>query len=467
MRGTAKNKSRGSLFSNDEIADFSNQENLAQDQQKQQEQSHAAPLPDGTEFIPRAKRSNRRQSSIDDSSVLQMMQDASLEQQRYSMDHRLRKVFILLIAFVAIYIASLILPDHIVSAVFDPNTQTLSEVIQSNFQQLAQVLSGQSPVGLEYSSIVIMLLIALVGAGLAAVGASYQVTFRNQLATPSSLGVMSGAALGSVFFYLTCQNEAAQIAQRIAVTEEQAAQLATSAQANPLTTYLGFIEGAIYAMAGAFIVVILTAVIAKLAGRGKLNNAVLIIAGQVFASIANAFIVLFRLYLETTLGQDAVSSFAMAQIGDLSGIGRTYDLLFMGLPIVIALVVLYLLAPQMNAIALGGDEAQALGLRVDVVRVLVIVLSTVVTAVIVAFVGSIGFVGFAIPQMVRRFVGPDFRYLLPASALAGASFLLVVNFVYSSFTFTTTGIGVVTSLIGGVVFVITVARQRRTSSNAQ
>lgn len=270
-----------------------------------------------------------------------------------------------------------------------------------------------------------------------------------------------------MFFYLTCQNEAAQIAQRIAVTEEQAAQLATSAQANPLTTYLGFIEGAIYAMAGAFIVVILTAVIAKLAGRGKLNNAVLIIAGQVFASIANAFIVLFRLYLETTLGQDAVSSFAMAQIGDLSGIGRTYDLLFMGLPIVIALVVLYLLAPQMNAIALGGDEAQALGLRVDVVRVLVIVLSTVVTAVIVAFVGSIGFVGFAIPQMVRRFVGPDFRYLLPASALAGASFLLVVNFVYSSFTFTTTGIGVVTSLIGGVVFVITVARQRRTSSNAQ
>lgn len=470
MRKSAKKRTQGALFSSDEINDFSNQEQISQAQQTQQssraKQTKEALSSDGMAYVPQPSSKKPRKSSIDNSAVLQMMQDASVEQQRYSMDHRLRKVCLLAITFVVVYLASLILPDHIVSTVVNPNTQSFSEVIQSNFQRLAQVLSGQSPVGLEYSSIVIMLLIALVGAGLASVGAAYQVTFRNQLATPSSLGVMSGAALGSVFFYLTSQQEAMQIATRIATTPDQAAALASSTQASPLVTYLGFIEGALYSIAGAFIVVLFTAVISKLAGRGKLNNAVLIIAGQVFASIANAFIVLFRLYLETTGGQDAVASFAMAQIGDLSGIGRTYDLLFMGLPIVAAMVVMWLLSPQMNAIALAGDEAQSMGLRVDVVRILVIVLSTVVTAIIVSFVGSIGFIGFAMPQIVRRFVGPDFRYLLPASALAGASFLLVVNFVYSSFTFTTTGIGVVTSLIGGVVFVASVARQRKAGDYA-
>ena len=452
-RRDSKN-SRPSVFSDDDIASFSNKQS--------QTPVEAQTV---TEDRLGGMGGARKGTVIDSRSLQRMMQEGSAEQKRFSMDKRLRNTLLLLIAFVVVYLACLILPDHIVNAVASQSTLSFVEVLQTNLELLAQVLSGQAPAGLEYSSIVIMALVALVGAGLASIGASYQVTFRNDLATPSSLGVMSGAALGSAFYYLKSSGDASQIYGRIAVTQEQADALSTGAQADPLTIYLHFIEGAFYAMAGAFIVVALTVIISKIAGHGKLNNAVLIIAGQVFASIANAFIVLFRLYLESTGGQSAVSSFAMAQIGDLTGIGRTFDLLFMGLPILVAMIILFLLAPQMNAIALSGDDAKVLGLKVDLVRGLVIALSTVITAVIVAFVGSIGFVGFAIPQMVRRIVGPDFRYLLPASALAGASFLLIVNFIYSSFTFTSTGIGVVTSLFGGLVFIVTIIQRRKVAAN--
>lgn len=457
---------KGSLFTDDEVRGFTQ---APRDEAggrgrlvDQSWQAHSTVVEDGLG----ATRRGRNATVIDDTAVLQMMQDATPDQRRFAMDPRLRKVFILLIAFVIVYVSCLILPDHIVSAVANQSTRSFAEVVQSNFENLAQVLSGKAPNGLEYSSIVIMLLIALVGAGLATVGASYQVTFRNQLATPSSLGVMSGAAVGMAVFYMMKQDEAARIAARVAITQEQVDALSAGVEVNPLVAYLDGIEGALYSMVGAFAVVALTVIIAKIAGHGKLNNAVLIIAGQVFASIANAFIVLFRLYLESTGGQDAVSGFAMAQTGDLTGIGRTLDLAFMGLPIIVAMVVLFLIAPRMNAIAFVGDDARTLGLKVDGVRIAVVVLSTIVTAIIVSFVGSIGFVGFAIPQIVRRFVGPDFRYLLPASALAGASFLLIVNFAYSSITLTSGGIGVVTSLIGGVVFIISVFKQRMVPQRA-
>ena len=455
---------RRSLFDNQEIQDFSDQERLAK---KQQSRQQSASLVDS--MLETSERSafgaQGRTSYIDDASLKRLMSDASSEQRRYSMDPRLRTVFMLLVVFMVVYVSSLILPDHILSALFNPSTRTFMEVVQSNFQILAEQLSGQAAAGLEYSGIVVSALIALTGAGLSAIGASYQVTFRNQLATPSSLGVMSGAALGSAFFYVFRQGQVPEIASNIAITQEQVEALDSGVVANPLTVYLNTIEGAFFAMAGAFAVVALTVIIAKIAGHGKLNNAVLIIAGQVFASLANAIIVLFRLYLESTQGQQAVQGLATAQIGDLSGIGRTYDLLFMGLPIVVSLVILALLAPQMNAIALGGDEARALGLRVDAVRMVVIALSTIITAIIVAFVGSIGFVGFAVPQIVRRFVGPNFRYLLPASALAGASFLLIVNFVYTSFSSVAGGIGVFTSIIGGIVFIASIVQQRRVSAD--
>lgn len=457
---------RRSLFDTQEIRDYSNQEALASQQQSLQEAPSLVEsfLDDGGLLSP---ASSRRDTVIDDAELKRMMSDASPDRRRYSMDPRLRVIFLLVIALVVVYVASIVLPDRLLSALFNPNTQTFGEVLKSNFQILAEQLSGQAASGLEYSDIVISALVALTGAGLAAIGASYQVTFRNQLATPSSLGVMSGAAFGSALFYILHQGEAAEIASRVAITQEQVNALATDVQANSLTVYLNIAEGAFYSMAGAFAVVALTVLISKIAGHGKLNNAVLIIAGQVFASLANAFIVLFRLYLETTRGQQAVQGLATAQIGDLSSIGRTYDLLFMGVPIVVGLVVLMLLSGRMNAIALSGDDARALGLRVDAVRIVVIALSTVITAVIVAFVGSIGFVGFAVPQIVRRFIGPNFRYLLPASALAGASFLLVVNYVYSSFSSVSGGIGVFTSLIGGVVFVFSIVQQRKVASGAE
>lgn len=408
-------------------------------------------------------------SIIDDSAYRDLYSFEDAQQQRFAMEPRARKVAILAITVLVVYALALLLPKDVITLNAAGTLSTrFAQLLQENIRQLTLALTGQ--ISLSGTAIVLFFLVGVVGAGLAACGAAYQGAFRNAFATPTTLGVMSGASCGMVVSIMLSESTVTAMQQRIVLTEADAELYSsgtTSLFSTDFSYYLIQCKGAFCALVGAAIVVALTVIISKLAGKGTMNNAVLVIAGQVFSALANAFVVLFRLYLQTTGGQDAVSALAMMQTGDFSYIGSVYDLLFIALPVLIGLAFLLLMAPKLNLIVFGDEEARSMGLHVNLTRGVVIAACTVITAVIVAFCGAIAFVGFLIPHLLRRWVGPDFRYLLPASMLGGAAFLMVVYYLYRFLPIAAGGISLATTSIGAVVFIAAIIQERRGSNHEQ
>ena len=411
--------------------------------------------------------SRQSATTIDTSSYAGLYSGPSAEKTRFAMDKRARNTVMLLILLLVVYAIVVILPtDLFVQSSAESFLSRFSTALTANVEQTAKVLTGVSSGGFSYSHIIIYALVVFVGAALATCGAAYQGCFRNDLATPSTLGVMSGASLGMVIYLVNNTSAVMESRSYIALNEEQAAQIAAQTGSSGVTMtdfsfYLSQSTGIIYSLVGALIVVALTVIISKIAGKGKISNVGLIIAGQVFSAVAGSVVTLYRLMLVSSGGQAAATALGSLQTGDLSSLGNTYDLLFFGLPILVCIVILCLSAPRMNALAFGMAEAKTMGIRTSLLRGVIIAVSTLMTAIVVAYCGSIGFVGFLIPHMVRRIVGPDFRYLLPASALAGGAFVLVVFYGYSCLTNYQGGIGLVTTCVGAVVFIAAIVKRRR------
>ena len=116
------------------------------------------------------------------------------------------------------------------------------------------------------------------------------------------------------------------------------------------------------------------------------------------------------------------------------------------------LIPLLLLRWQLNVVTMGDDEARAMGVNAPRIRLWIVICSTLVTASAVSVSGMIGWVGLVIPHMMRRLVGSDYRYLMPASMLGGSVFLLVVDNVSRNATTAGIPIGILTAFIGAPFF---------------
>ena len=116
---------------------------------------------------------------------------------------------------------------------------------------------------------------------------------------------------------------------------------------------------------------------------------------------------------------------------------------------------------RLNLLAFNEEEARSMGISTRGLRVTLVACCTIMTAVVVAFCGTVGYVGFLIPHLARRIVGPDFKYLVPASALLGGAFLLIVYYVFMCFSIPAGSLSTVTSVLGVIAFVIVVFQQRR------
>ena len=126
----------------------------------------------------------------------------------------------------------------------------------------------------------------------------------------------------------------------------------------------------------------------------------------------------------------------------------------------ITLIPLLLLRWQLNVITMGDDEARAMGVNAPRIRLVIVLCSTLVTASAVSVSGMIGWVGLVIPHMLRRVVGSDYRWLLPASMLGGGIFLLLVDNVSRSLTTAGIPIGILTSFIGAPFFLWMITGRR-------
>jgi iron complex transport system permease protein len=129
-------------------------------------------------------------------------------------------------------------------------------------------------------------------------------------------------------------------------------------------------------------------------------------------------------------------------------------------PVFAALALVWALRWQVNVLALGDDEARALGVRVVRIRALLIVAATLMTAAAVSISGIVAWVGLLVPHMARLLVGPSFPTLLPVTLVMGGGYLLLVDDVCRSVARTDVPLGILTALLGAPVFILLLTRGR-------
>lgn len=263
------------------------------------------------------------------------------------------------------------------------------------------------------------------GAGLAAAGAAVQGVFRNPLADPGLVGVSSGAALGAVF--------------SIALSARLGWALPL-----PLGASIGGLlaTGIVYFMARA--------------NDGRIPAANFLLAGVAIAALANAGVGLM-----TFLADDAqLRSITFWTLGSLGG--ASWSTVALAAPLTLAAVALLAFqARALNALLLGEAEAGHLGFAPETTRRIVVVLAAALVGVAVASAGIIGFIGLVAPHLVRLWLGPDHRTLLPACVLLGATLLSIADVLCRTLAAPAEiPVGVVTALLGAPCFLWLLRRER-------
>ncbi|HEY4192134.1 MAG TPA: iron ABC transporter permease [Mesorhizobium sp.] len=272
---------------------------------------------------------------------------------------------------------------------------------------------------------------ALVGAALAVSGAVMQGLFRNPLADPGLIGVSAGASLGAV-----------------AVIVLGATALA------PLTVALGVLSLPLAAFFGGLAT---TLVLYRVATRhGQTSVATMLLAGIALAALAMALTGVLIFLADDRQLRDLT----FWGLGSLAG--ATWQKIgAVGPVIALALATTPFLARGLNALALGEATAGHLGIPVQRMKHTAIVAVSAAVGASVAVSGGIGFVGIVVPHLLRLLIGPDNRYLLPASALLGASLLLIADALARTIVSPAElPIGIVTALAGAPFFLWILLRKR-------
>ena len=253
------------------------------------------------------------------------------------------------------------------------------------------------------------LLALCVGAGLSMAGAAYQGLFRNPLVSPDALGATAAAAFGAA--------------------------LALSSGAGPLGVQaLAFTAG----VAG----VAVTWLLARSIRSSSML--MLILSGVVVTAFFAALLGALKYLADPESRLPAITYWLL---GSLNGATWT-TLAFVAPPMIAGAVLLWLLRWQLNVLAMGDEEARALGVRTELVRALTILATTLATAAAVSGCGIVGWIGLVVPHVARMLVGPDHRRLLPLALCVGASYLLVIDTLARSLTPGEIPVGILTAIAG-------------------
>lgn len=269
--------------------------------------------------------------------------------------------------------------------------------------------------------------VALVGASLSICGGAMQGLLKNPLADGSTLGVSSGASLGAVI----------AIAFNITIPS------------------LPFAGTMVMAILFAFISLMLILSLAYRLDYSLSTNTIILI-GVIYSMFVSA-----TMSLVITFAQDKLKHITFWTMGSLQGSSYENALVLLGTLILFGGVILSR-ARELNAFAIGEDNARHIGVNVKGVKLTILITVSALIGVCVSIGGTIAFVGLVTPHMVRMIVGPNHRRLLPASIFAGAIFLMLADLLARIlFNPLELPIGVVTSFIGSFVFVIIFYRSRQ------
>ncbi|BDF71696.1 iron ABC transporter permease [Oscillospiraceae bacterium] len=264
-----------------------------------------------------------------------------------------------------------------------------------------------------------ILLACLVGCSLAGAGCAYQCIFQNPMASPDILGATKGSAFGASLAIL------AGLGSRWTVVASFCFGVGT--------------------------VALVWLVSAKAKGKRVMS---LILAGIIVSSLFEAGISYLKLVADPDEQLPKITYWLM---GSLAGTVME-DVAFVVLPMAAGLVILLLLRWQLGVLTMGDEEARAMGVNAALVRPVILLAATLLTASSVAVCGAIGWVGLVVPHICRRLVGSGSRYLMPASMLFGALFLLLADDISRNLYATELPIGILTAFVGAPFFLYLMMR---------
>lgn len=267
-----------------------------------------------------------------------------------------------------------------------------------------------------------ILLALMVGCCLSVAGAAYQGTFQNPLVSPDILGASQGAAFGAAVAILA-----------------------------------GFTAGMVSISAFCFALFTVLLVL-LISARAKGNHMmVVVLAGVMVSSLFQAGVSYAKLVADPT---DELADITYWLMGSLTGAKMSQVVTVF--PILLAgCAVLFALRWRINILTMGDDEASTMGVNARLIRIVVIIAATFITAACVSVTGMIGWVGLVIPHLCRMLIGADYRKLIPASMLMGAGFLLLVDDIARLATTAEIPIGILTAFVGAPFFLYLITRRKR------
>jgi len=258
-----------------------------------------------------------------------------------------------------------------------------------------------------------IILACLVGGCLSVAGACYQGVFQNPMASPDLLGATSGAAFGAALAIL----------------------YGASSQLISMSAF-------VFSLITVFVVFIMGQ---KIPGKKVVN---LILAGIMISSLFSAGTSFIKLVADPTNQLPSITYWLM---GSLSG-ARNKEVIFVAFPMIAGLVPLFAIRWRINILTLNDEESHAMGVNSNVIRLIVILSATLITAASVSISGMIGWVGLVIPHMCRKIMGNNYKYLLPTSMIFGSTFMLFVDNISRNLLATEIPIGILTAFIGAPFF---------------
>jgi iron complex transport system permease protein len=290
--------------------------------------------------------------------------------------------------------------------------------------EVIKVLTGSEEQDLLYHSIVVHIrlpraLAAIAGgAGLAVSGAVMQSVLRNDLASPYTLGISHAASFGAAISISLLGFESPALLYQV-----------------PAMAFLS-------SLVAVFVMIALSEL------RGATAET-MVLTGVALGSLYTGGLTAIK-YFST---DQELAAITFWQFGDLSRAGWT-ELLVISVSVTLIAIFFVYNSWNYNAMDYGDEVAKSLGVKVERTRITGMLLSSLVTAIIVSFVGIIGFVGLVVPHIVRRVIGGDATYLLPTSCLVGALLLLAADTASRSlFSPIILPVGILTSFLGAPLFI--------------
>ena len=325
------------------------------------------------------------------------------------------KMLVMVAALVVVYLYSFIIGS------VDISVGTVIDILRAQIMPVEQYWNDVlEPIMLNVRFPQITLSV-LIGGALSVSGASYQTVFKNPMVSSDILGVSAGAGFGAAFAMLNGANW----------WESQVAAFVRGIAAVTIA----------YAIGAVF---------------GKQNLTILVLAGVVVSSFFQALISIIKTVADTDSVLPSITFWLMGSLNK----GDNADLLVMLPSVVLSLALLFVFRHKIDVLAAGEDEATAMGVNVNLVKVVVIVASTLMTACAVSVAGIIGWIGMVVPHIARTITGASYSKLIAGSFVIGGIFLVLIDDLVRA-SFADLPLGVLTALIGTPVFVFLLVRTKR------